>query len=421
MFDLGGGEVRLALGGGYRSNSMDYRRAIIDHASGATSRRAFDVSRDSYYGFAELQLPFVSPGQDIELIERLTASAALRYEDYPGMASVATPKLGLVYAPSSDIDLKLSWGRSFKAPTLYQQYVTRNAWLYAASGYGTGYPPNATIIFLGGGNEALEPERATSWSATLSLHPQAIDGLQIDVGYFDIDYRDRVVQPITASAGVLDNPAYRDLVTLDPAQAQIDAAIAYSQTGLQNFAGVPFDPANVVGIVDNRYLNVARQTARGLDAAASYTIDLAEAGTLGLQASGTYLTSRRQLSAGQPMTRVAGTIFNPPRFRGRAGAVWDKQDLSVAAWINHVGSVEDRRQDPDVTVDGQTTVDLTVRYATGDAGPIFGNMEFLLAVTNLFDEAPSIIATDYDYYAPYDSTNYSAIGRVVSLSITKRW
>src|SRR3546814_1514724 len=39
-------------------------------------------------------------------------------------SSVTTPKIGIVYSPSNSIDLKYSWGSSFKAPALRSEEHT---------------------------------------------------------------------------------------------------------------------------------------------------------------------------------------------------------------------------------------------------------------------------------------------------------
>src|SRR3546814_14729247 len=103
---------------GYRSNKLRYSQ-VRDGALFAD----FDVNRDSHFFFGEANIPVVGPAQQLALVNRLTVTAALRYEDYPGMGRVTTPKLGLVYEPVRNIAIKASWGRSFKAPTMYQQYV----------------------------------------------------------------------------------------------------------------------------------------------------------------------------------------------------------------------------------------------------------------------------------------------------------
>src|SRR3546814_14027749 len=94
----------------------------------------FDVNRDSHFFFGEANIPVVGPAQQLALVDRLTVTAALRYEDYPGMGRVTTPKLGLVYEPVRNIAIQASWGRSFKAPTLYQQYVGYETYLDRKSG-----------------------------------------------------------------------------------------------------------------------------------------------------------------------------------------------------------------------------------------------------------------------------------------------
>jgi outer membrane receptor protein involved in Fe transport len=422
LFALPGGDAKIALGGGYRSNRMGYERTLSYTGDPVPAQQwAFDVSRNSYFGFGEIQLPVVSPDLGWNFVHRLSINGALRYERYPGMASVATPKLGIVYAPVSDVTFKASWGKSFKAPTLYQQYVTQNAWLYAASGYGSDLSPSATIIYLGGGNDELTPERATSWSVSATLSPSAVPGFSAEIGYFNIRYRNRVVAPILSGAGVLDNPSYASLVARMPGTGAIADAIAYGGGFLQNYSGSPYDPANVVAIVDNRNRNVARQSIRGVDAAVSYAHDLKDGSTLTASLAGTYLDSAQLLLPGAQSTDLAGQIYNPPHFRGRAGLSWEGRTVSLSAWLNRIGGVEDNRAPDTLHVRGMTTLDLTARYATGLGAGILADLEFILSVSNAFDVAPDLVRTDYDYYPPYDSTNYSAIGRVISLSVRKKW
>src|SRR3546814_12910821 len=54
---------------------------------------------------------------------------------------------------------------------------------------GTGYAPDATAMYLNGGNLALTPERAKTWSASIAFHPEALPRLEMELTGFDIDYR----------------------------------------------------------------------------------------------------------------------------------------------------------------------------------------------------------------------------------------
>lgn len=43
------------------------------------------------------------------------------------------------------------------------------------------------------------------------------------------------------------------------------------------------------------------------------------------------------------------------------------------------------------------------------------------SIQNLFNVAPAVIATSLHYDTPYDSTNYSPVGRFVAFELVKRW
>lgn len=417
LIRLPAGTMRVAVGGGYRENRLDQNRRRISFVGAPDQLSGFSATQRSWYGYGELFVPLIAPGMAVPAIERLSLTAAMRYERYRGMGEVATPKLGVVANLSPGIKLSANWGKSFKAPTLYQQFLSQDALLLNVAGA----PVGSTMIYLAGGNPGLVPERSTNWTATAGFAPATVPGLDLELSYFDIAYSRRVVTPIASTTGVLANPIYQAFVTLAPSLAEQQAAIALSSLGLNNLTGGAYDPSRVLGIVDNRYTNVARQRTKGVDLSARYRADLAGGGSLTLSAAASYIDGERQFLAGQSYQPVAGTIFNSPHWRMRSGVVVDKGGLSVAAWLSHVGGVTDDRTATLAAVAGQTMLDLTLRYRTGEGSAPTSNMEFALTAQNLLNDKPAIIRTDRVQYAPYDSTNYSAIGRFIGLSITKRW
>ncbi len=414
LLSLPGGIARLALGGGYRD--IGFRR-FVGRASAVNTAH----SQDSLFAFGEVSLPFIGPDQHFAFAHRIDASAALRYERYPGIGDVATPKLGLVWAVTPDVALKGSWGKSFRAPTLYQQYQPRAAYLFPPAALGaTGVPATAGAILILGGNPGLKPERATTWSATLAFHPRALPGASLEVSYFNVDYRDRIVAPITLTQQALSNPIYRQQVTPHPSASEQAAAIASAGTFL-NITGVPYDPANIVAIVDDANLNAGRQSARGLDLLASYTASVATDQQLRLSFDLAWLKSDQQLSASQPIFPLAGTIFNPPHWRGQAAVAWTGGPLTLAANANYIGGVRDIRATPAVPVGSMTTLDLTARYRVDAGSSPLGGLELTLSVQNLFNAKPDPIATSIPYDTPYDSTNYSPVGRLIAFGISRKW
>src|SRR3546814_8287629 len=90
------------------------------------------------------------------------------FEDYSDSASIVTPKLGIIWEPVAILRLGASWGRSFKMPTLYQQYGGYYSALARAARYGTGYPASATVLVASGPDSRLGPERSDRKSTRLN-------------------------------------------------------------------------------------------------------------------------------------------------------------------------------------------------------------------------------------------------------------
>lgn len=414
LLALPAGDAKIAVGVGYRD--IGFERSSPDGTATNTNH-----NQDSYFAFSELVLPLLGTAQAIPFVDRLTATAAVRYERYPGLESVATPKLGLIWSPTSDFDLKGSWGQSFKAPTQYQQYVPRAGVIYPSTSLGGhGFPSGTGILYYQGGNPVLKPERATTWSTTLSLHPRRLGGASLEVSYFKVAYRDRIVAPIAFLSQALSNPIYAAQITRNPGAAEQGAIIA-SLAQLFNITGLPYNPANIVAIVDNSNVNAGRQTAQGIDILAKDRIALAGGHSLNLTADATYLKSSQQIGASQAVTQLAGQIFSPPHWRGQGIAAWTADPVTLAAAINYTGGVLDARSLQPAKVSGMTTLDLTARLRPAALPGVLHGIELSLSVSNVFDNKPSVIAAPAITDTPYDSTNYAPFGRSISVGISKRF
>jgi len=414
LISLPGGDVRVALGAGWRRNEFETRSYTRGSVQGG--------SRSSRYAFGEINIPIVSAAMNVPAISRLVATAALRYEDYRDLGNVSTPKLGLIYEPTPDFSLRGSWGRSFKAPTLLQEYQDDILYLWSVDQVGaTGYPAGSTVLMPYGGNRNLKPERAETWSATFSVHPRALPGLRVDVSYFNVNYRDRVVQPIPTIPRTFIDPNYAQFLVLDPSDALKAEALAGSEGGITyNYAGVPYDPANVVAIAYNLYTNAARSRAHGIDVTGSYGFDLG-GGHASLTGSATFLRGDQQNSSIQDPFQTVGLLANPPKFAARGGIVWTSGGLTLSGFVNHVGSITDIARPTPLSTGSFTTLDANIRYRSRvERGPL-SNLEIGLSIMNLLDQHPPTLPPLYDYTVNYDSTNYSSLGRVISLSLTKHW
>lgn len=416
LFRLPGGLVHLAVGTGWRGSRLAYTSAINGVAS-----PGFDRSRDSYYGFGEISVPLVGADQEITGIHRLILSGAGRYEDYPGMARLATPKVALLYEPYADLSLKGSWGKSFKAPTLYEQYVAYSAYLLPATSYGAG-PAGTTVMYVVGGNPDLKPERATSVNLGFAFHPAWLSGFSLEASYFDVHYKDRAVQPIPGTiASAFTTLGYASLLTQNPSASLQSSVIADAQMGLVNYAGNAYNPGSVVTLVDNRTRNVADQTIHGVDFQLRYRSRLEAGGSLTAQLSGTYLESQQKLTPALPATQLAGIIYNPPRWRLRSGLTYGAGAFSLSAFANYSGPVEDNRFVPAYAVRGNTTLDLDARiplFRRGDGRP---GVILSLIANNVLNQKPMAIRTAGTTDTPFDTTNASPIGRMLGFGLSRDW
>lgn len=409
LFALGGGDARIALGLGRRTNEFRWHNRITD----ATTTRGRESSRFLY---AEGNLPLIGAESSLPGIRRLEMTAAVRSEDYDSFGRVTTPKFGLIYGPSADFTVKGSWGKSFKAPTLLERYRPMVGVAIHPSAFGgEGYADDAILLFLNGGNPDLKPERARTTTASIAYHPAAVPGLEAELTWFDIHYADRVVQPLTGS-GYFTDPANAEYLDLSPTPERLADLLA-TVSRLANYTGGPFDPQRVVAILDGRYVNTVWQKIHGVDLTGSYRFDVGR-GQMTVRGAVSWLDSTQQTQGMATPLDLAGTLSAPAKVNGRLGVVWIEGGWSVSGFANYVGPVtnpSDHREGASFT-----TFDATLRYRVDRDKSAWSGLEVALAATNLLDRAPPLYRAD-PYVAPYDSTNYSAIGRYLSLSIAKRW
>ncbi|MBO9579547.1 MAG: TonB-dependent receptor [Sphingobium sp.] len=416
---LPGGDLRVALGGGYRRVGLGVN--VVQTSDGITATTADSTNaRHIGYAYGEVALPLIGSENAAPLVHRLQIDGAVRYENYAGLGGVATPKVGIVYAPHPAITIKGTWGKSFKAATLNQQFEIREGVL-APGVIFTNYPPDRNVLYISGGTPDLQPERARTWSASLSFEPPFIPGLRVDASYFNIRFKNRVIVPFTSIVGVFADPSNYDAITLDPSSQALADVIAGLPRGVENLTGEPYDETTIGAIVDGSLRNAARQSVQGIDLAGTYHFSVPGGGTVELTGSASYLESDRQLNAAKPLVDLAGTIFDPPHWRARGGASYQSQNLTLSAFATYLGGVRDDRFKPAEPVGSFTSFDLIARLRSAAAGGLLRGVDASIAVLNLFNQKPARIRNPNPADPPYDSTNYPATGRVISLTVTKSW
>jgi outer membrane receptor protein involved in Fe transport len=414
VLHYGGKTARIALGGGYRSIGF-----LDDvETEGSAPARTF-ARQTAYYAFGELSVPLVDRVDDIPAIASLSVSGAARFESYRHGSRVATPKFGVIYKPVANLTLKGSWGQSFKAPTLEQQFYPGSGVSLPASYFGAGYPASASVLLLNGGNLDLRPERATSYAATLEYAPGWAHGLTASASYFHTSYRHRVVEPLASIVGAFNNPAYQYLIRYAPTAAELAALAAATPGGIVSGTNTPYDPSTVVAIVDDRQHNALRQAIHGVDGQLSWKIVLAGQRSITATGAASYLRLSQQLGPGQALIPLSGHVYHMPSWNAHAALSYTDTSLTLTADLTYTGSLIDDRFAPTVRVGSMTTLDLTGLYHLRSTSRLLDRIDILLTVQNLLDTKPPRLRSTDPNDTPYDSSNYSAFGRFVAFTLSK--
>lgn len=421
IFDLPGGAVKLAFGAGTRNEKFVNNDTPSE--------------RDVRYAFAESLIPLVQPNSRIPGVNALEVSAAVRHEDYDDFGSSTDGKLGIVWTPIDGLQLRSTFGTSFRAPLLFESRPGRTS-TAAVNAIDPQSPTGTTpgLLLTGSALSSIAPELGTPLqpeeSETLTIGvdfaPSSWTGFSASVSYFEIDFTDRIAAPGANFTNVLVEPAFSSVVTLNPTANQIDAALAASQT-FRNFTDIPDDElldGGVAFLYDGRVTNLAGTTNRGLDLQVSYTRGVGQ-GNLGISLTGTYLLELedRITPTATPLDRL-NRYQNPIDLRLRGGLSWSTDRLNTSLFVNYADRYEDDRQTPESSISSFTTVDWTIGYELGGTNtpPLLRNVRLLFGAVNLFDRDPPFVDGSSNLFnINFDRRNASPFGRVISLQFTKDW
>jgi iron complex outermembrane receptor protein len=402
VISLPSGDVRAAVGGGYRTE-----RLVSEQYDPVTASRHIE------YGFSEVTLPLIGAETARTGAQELILTLAGRYEDYSDFGTHFSPQVGLSYEPLQSLRLRGTWNRSFLAPSLYEKYSPYYALLYPVEASTGG---STVVIIPAGGNAALQPETANSFTFGADYQPPEIRTLRMSATYFNIRYSNLITQPITDPTTALIDPAFTPLVTPNPSPA-LQQSIISGANPFINATGAPYNPALVSAIIDDRYLNVSEQWARGVDMRLKYSLD-SDAGQFTPFFNGSYLQLRQKLTDTSPEQTISGLVYYPPKYKIQGGLNWSRSSLGVTAIFNYVPPENDNLLATPGRVGCWATLDLQGSYSIIRSQSIFNGISFRLSILNVLDKRPAYLAQDP---LGYDATQASPFGRVVKIGLVKEW
>lgn len=439
---IGGGDIKLAVGGQYLSETL-YAKNFTNAGARAADLQTlvvtaeFGKNRNIKSAFAEVIVPLVGSENAFAGAQSLELNAAVRHDDYSDFGKTTNPKFGIKWEPVSGLALRGSYGTSFRAPTLTDSDPRSTPSLgTSTSSAGAG----RNVLTLLGGNASVGPETATTWSFGLEVKPELVPGFTASLNYFNIDYKN-VIDTLGNTPAVFSDPALASFVTFSTAtdfvtqltaiQNQINAGFYAPPTAFTLFTagGAP----NVYAIVDGRKRNVGRIKMRGLDFQLGYQFEAANLDwTLGLNGTRVFHYDLQAVPGAAIVDRVNNANF-PLKFKARGQIGFRNGGLSVNTFYNYANSyrvvsllannlfspaiVAPATQDEKVAAN--LTVDATVTYAfPQDNGP-FKDLSISVSAQNLLDKDPPFARISTNQI--YDPQNASVLGRMVSVELRKKF
>lgn len=425
LFQLPGGDIRLAAGVEYMRDDFKLRTGN-DVRIGARLSIPYDsYKRDVYSAFGELLIPIFGPNNATRGIQALELSLAARYDDYSDFGSTFNPKIGLSWRPVSWINLRGNWGTSFTAPTPLDQ-LRSEANTISSFGFvvfrrpGDTPAPGSFSVALQGSRPNLQPQEAETWSVGFDANPPFIPGLNLKLGYYNVEFTDILATPSPDTGIFNDFPENVQTNVGGISAADLRAFGMLAPGGTALVETLIAQGVLVYQLIDFRTGNFGTLKVDGLDFEIGYRT-ATNFGSFDLSLTGNYQLSRQsQVSPTSPT--IDDLEFDTPELYLRASAGVDVGAFRAQATLNHTGGydIEPLQTDPvQDEVGSFTTVDLYFKYDVPGESALLRDLSFTLNIKNVFDEdPPRFFGTGFneDGYA-----NGFTFGRMFILGVRKKF
>lgn len=416
LFEISGGDVMAAIGASHRT-----QRAQQLQTGGCKDCSFYQVVRDDDLErgvnalFGELAIPLVGASNAKPGIQKFMVSLAGRYDDYEGLDAQFNPKAGFDYTPVDGIRLYGSWGKSFVAPNMGLITSTFGVPQPAITDRINGVSYVFDIYNLGGGAPTLEPEKAESYSFGANWQPEFVQGLDVGVTYYHVEYSNLIYKPTRSD--VLNNPAFagsRVLGQFDAATKRylpLDAAYV-AQLIAAAPPQTPILPGQTFNMAFNSFaINIGTRIHAGYDVKVNYDFK-SPIGDWRLGVVGNKQTKfDEEVVPGSGFFSRIGT-GDAPEWAVRYQAEWAAPSIPLR--IGLVSNYKSGYIDPAGTVSSHFLHNLTVAY---DLEKLFKGVTLQARVRNLTDKAPPF----YNVAEGYDDDQHTPYGRQFDLTLRAKF
>jgi outer membrane receptor for ferrienterochelin and colicin len=451
LFDLPAGDLRFALGGGWRKNTLVFtpadiltQESVLDGAIGFSPVEGNNSSDQVKEGFVELLVPVL---KDIPFVKHFNLELGYRYSDYNYAGTVSTWKALGDWAITPDLRLRGGFQKANRAPNLVELFQKDTdqalfgpgdpcalnsglSWSVNAAANGNN-PENAAKVrqlceaLMGpvgaqnfysntanqtnffnqlnfsfetaivSGNQNLKSESSDTWTLGAVLRSpfkSPLAQFSVSMDYFKINVNDAigVVQLYGLYGGIYRHcydPAFN--TTMDPDNSFCQQ-VPRQQTDGTKFANPRLTYSNVGGIV-----------SQGIDLGFNWSAALSDLGVhaipgrVSYSLNGNYMIKdARQAAPGEPFEEFTGLSgFGSFRWTAFNTFSWFNGSANVALnWRHYPGTESFTKAsggDQRVQgIDAYDIFDLSLGYNLTQSLQLRGGVE------NLFDKDPPI--SDYN-------------------------
>ncbi|MBC7918411.1 MAG: TonB-dependent receptor [Rhodoferax sp.] len=407
---LPAGPLAMAVGYDVRNEKYNFRNNTggQNPVTGVGSSPTLnEAKRDITAVFGEVQIPVI---QDLEL------TLAVRHDQYSDFGSTTNPKAAIRWQPAKEVLLRGTYSTGFHAPDFEPLYgggsegqfnSDINDPITCPGGVGVGGNTDGCGIrpaINTSSNSSLKPEKSKQISLGIVLSPTP--WITASVDFWQIDLTDRI-STLSAQALIGNYDKYKQYVIRD-ANGQIDS-------------------------VQSPFLNLAGDTARGIDVSVSTNFKT-EMGQWVAGLDGSYLDSyKSRYSESDPWTERVGKFGDAsfgwdlkPKWKHTARITWSQGNWSATGSQSYVAGY-------DAEVDGfgsgvtppgaQSKVDSYTLYNLSATYTGFKNMRITGGIKNLLDTAPPFSGHNVDNVsgAGWDARVGDPRGRAFTLNVNYKF
>ena len=422
------GSVYPAPGGAIKlSTGISWRREGFNDLMARLGPSGAGLERDILGLFAEMWAPIIGEGNAQSWAQRLELSLAVRRDTYENRdagllnARAVNPKIAVLWSPGAGFAFRGTYATSFRVAPLAQMGSTDKALLLPFSNPNTEDAP-INSLYLTGGNSALRPELATSFTAGLDWKPDSLDGWSVSGTYFHIRYHDRIATPpvVGSVTGVFSQLAtLAPYINASPSAADIQAV--YNRYGVLDPTQI--GQAGVQAIFDGRDQNIASLEASGVEATANAKVHT-PSGDLSFRLDGQYLKQlANQAAPTTSYVSVVSTVFNPPELRFGSRAWWTYQRWLVGITANYTSSFTDTLVPSADHAASWLVMSTRVSYSIAEPSTFSTHRKTTVSVSvnDFTNRAPPRVASVPGRPLNYDPSNASPLGREVVFELKQSW